>query len=113
MEQRHSETEKLKAQALKLSDLIEYQDGSVVSRTIIDKKAGTLTLFAFGEGQGLSEHIAPFDAFVYIIDGETEITISGKTLNLKAGEMVIMPANETHALRAVKKFKMMLVMIRS
>jgi len=113
MDQKQSETEKLKAQALKLSDLVEYQDGSVVSRTIIDKKAGTLTLFAFGEGQGLSEHTAPFDAFVYIIDGETEITISGKTLNLKAGEMVIMPANETHALKAVKKFKMMLVMIRS
>ena len=85
----------------------------MVSRTIIDKKAGTLTLFAFGEGQGLSEHTAPFDALVYIIDGESEITISGKILHLKQGEIVIMPANKPHALKAVEKFKMMLIMIRS
>jgi quercetin dioxygenase-like cupin family protein len=113
MEQQQSDKDKLIAQVLTLSDLVEYQDGSVVSRTIIDKKTGTLTLFAFGEGQGLSEHTAPFDAFVYIIHGEAEISISGKALHLKAGEMVIMPANEPHALKAVKKFKMMLVMIRS
>jgi len=113
MEQQQSERDKLIAQVLTLSDLVEYQDGSVVSRTIIDKKTGTLTLFAFGEGQGLSEHTAPFDALVYIIHGEAEISISGKTLHLKAGEMVIMPANEPHALKAIKKFKMMLVMIRS
>ena len=85
----------------------------MVSRTIIDKKTGTLTLFAFGEGQALSEHTVPFDALVYIIDGESEVTISGNALHLKAGEIVIMPANEPHALKAVKKFKMMLVMIRS
>ncbi len=97
----------------KLVDLADYQEGSVVSRTIIDKKRGTVTFFAFDEGQGLSEHTAPFDALVYVIDGEAEITISGKLLNLKAGEMVIMPADQPHALRAVKKFKMILTMIRS
>jgi len=103
----------LLAQAMKLTDLVDYQVGSVVSRTIIDKKTGTLTLFAFGKGQGLSEHTAPFDALVYLLDGEAEITISGKTLYLKEGEMVIMPANEPHALKAIKNFKMILVMIRS
>jgi quercetin dioxygenase-like cupin family protein len=104
---------KLLAQAIRLIDLVDYQEGSVVSRTIIDKKTGTLTLFAFGEGQGLSEHTAPFDALVYLLDGEAEIIISGKTLRLKEGEMVIMPANEPHALKAIRKFKMMLAMIRS
>ena len=103
----------LLAQAIKLTDLVDYQVGSVVSRTIIDKQTGTLTLFAFGKGQGLSEHMAPFDALVYLLDGEAEITISGKTLYLKEGEMVIMPANEPHALKAIKNFKMILVMIRS
>ncbi|MFQ6083566.1 MAG: cupin domain-containing protein [Candidatus Aminicenantia bacterium] len=105
--------EKLTARAIKLIDLLDYQEGSVVSRTIINKKTGTVTLFAFDEGQGLSEHTAPFDALVYLFDGEAEIVISGKTLRVKEGEMVIMPANEPHALRAVKKFKMALVMIRS
>jgi quercetin dioxygenase-like cupin family protein len=105
--------DKLLAQAIKVVDLVDYQEGSVVSRTIIDKKTGTLTLFAFGEGQGLSEHTAPFDALVYLLDGEAEIVISGKTLRLRKDEMVIMPANEPHALKAIKKFKMMLVMIRS
>jgi quercetin dioxygenase-like cupin family protein len=104
---------KLLAQVIKLVDLVDYQEGSVVSRTVIDKKTGTLTLFAFAEGQGLSEHTAPFDALVYLLDGEADIVISGKTLRLKEGEMVIMPANEPHALKAIKKFKMMLVMIRS
>ena len=113
MEQKHSASNQLLAKATKLADLVDYQQGSVVSRTIIDKKTGTLTLFAFGEGQALSEHTAPFDALVYIIDGESEVTISGNALHLKAGEIVIMPANEPHALKAVKKFKMMLVMIRS
>jgi len=104
---------KLVAQAATLVDLVDYQEGSVVSRTIIDKKTGTVTLFAFDEGQGLSEHTAPFDALVYVLDGEAEIVISGKTLRLKEGEIVIMPANEPHALRAVKRFKMVLTMIRS
>jgi len=104
--------EKLIAQQASANDLLDYQEGSVVSRTLIDKKTGTVTLFAFDEGQGLSEHTAPFDALVHIIDGEAEITISGKALHMKGGEMVIMPANEPHALRALKRFKMILIMIR-
>ncbi|HEY81944.1 MAG TPA: cupin domain-containing protein [Dehalococcoidia bacterium] len=103
----------LGTQVLKMLDLIDYQEGAVVSRTLIDKKAGTLTLFAFAEGQGLSEHTAPFDALVYLLDGEAEVTISGKAFHLTAGEMLIMPAGEPHALKAIKKFKMLLVMIRS
>lgn len=95
-----------------LVDMVGYQEGSVVSRTIIGKDTGTVTLFAFDEGQGLSEHKAPFDAIVCILDGEAEIVISGKAFNLKAGEMIIMPADDPHALKAVKKFKMFLIMIR-
>jgi len=113
MEQDKSLVDDLIGQAVKLIDLVSYQEGSIVSRTIIDKAAGTCTLFAFDEGQGLSEHTAPFDALVYLIDGEAEVTISGKVLHLKEGGMVIMPANKPHALRAVKKFKMILVMIKS
>ncbi len=104
---------RLIAQASRLISLVDYQEDSIVSRTIIDKKAGTITLFAFAEGQGLSEHIAPFDALVYILDGEADIIISGKPIRLAAGEMTIMPANEPHALTAIKNFKMLLVMIRS
>ncbi len=106
-------TRKLVAQPASLIDLIDYQEGSVVSRTIIDKKAGTVTLFAFDEGQGLSEHTAPYDALVYILDGEANVTISSKPIRLKKGEMTIMPANEPHALNAVTRFKMLLTMIRS
>ena len=105
--------EKLVAQVVKLIDLVNYQEGSVVSRTIIDKRTGTITLFAFDEGQGLSEHTVPFDALVYILDGEVEIVISGKAVRLKKGEMTIMPANQPHALKAVKRFKMILTMIKS
>jgi quercetin dioxygenase-like cupin family protein len=105
--------EKLLGKTAKLADLVDYQDGAVVSREIINKKTGTVTLFAFDKGQGLSEHTAPFDALVYILDGEADITISGKTLRLKEGEMVIMPANQPHALKAVGRFKMILTMIRS
>jgi quercetin dioxygenase-like cupin family protein len=101
------------AQAVALADLIDYQEGSVVSRTIIDKKAGTVTLFAFDEGEGLSEHTAPYDALVYILDGEAEVVISGKPVRVKKGEMTIMPANAPHALKAVARFKMLLVMVRS
>jgi quercetin dioxygenase-like cupin family protein len=101
------------AKVSKLDDLIDYQQGSVVSRTLIDKKTGTVTLFAFDESQGLSEHTAPYDALVYVIDGEVKITISGKPLTLKKGEMTIMPANEPHALIAKSKFKMLLTMIKS
>jgi quercetin dioxygenase-like cupin family protein len=104
---------KSEPKAAKLADLIEYQEASVVSRTLIDKKAGTVTLFAFDERQGLSEHTAPYDALVEIIDGEAEITISGKKHHLKAGEMIIMPANQPHSLKATVKFKMLLTMIRS
>lgn len=103
----------LKAQALDLPDLAAYQPGSVVSREIISQKTGTVTLFAFDEGQGLSEHTAPFDALVYVTDGETEVIISGKSHRLTRGQMIIMPAGEPHALKAIKRFKMMLVMIRS
>jgi len=85
----------------------------VVSRTIIDKKTGTITLFAFDENQGLSEHSAPYDAMVYVLDGEVDVTISGKPLKLKQGEMTIMPAGEPHALAAKTRFKMLLVMIKS
>jgi quercetin dioxygenase-like cupin family protein len=105
--------EKLVAQAVRLVDLAEYQKDSVVSRMVLNKKSGTVTLFAFDEGQSLSEHTAPFDALVQILDGETEIAISGKSFLVKKGEMVLMPANKPHALKAVKKFKMMLTMIRS
>jgi quercetin dioxygenase-like cupin family protein len=100
-------------QIIKLVNFLDYQAGAVVSRTIIDKPAGTLTLFAFDKGQGLSEHTAPFDALVYLLDGEAEITISGKSLHVERGEMVIMPANQPHALRGINRFKMMLVMIKS
>ena len=103
----------LNAQPANLADLIQYQTDSVVSRTLIDKQAGTITLFAFDKNQGLSEHHAPYDALVYIIEGEAEITISGKPLSLKTGEATIMPANEPHALTAKTKFKMLLTMIRS
>ena len=96
-----------------LEGLIEYQKGAVVSRTVIDKPAGTITIFAFDKGQGLSEHAAPFDALVSVIDGEVEITISGKAFRVKVGEMLIMPANKPHALKALTPFKMMLVMIKS
>ena len=99
--------------ALNLAGLLQYQDGAVVSRTLLDKDAGTVTLFAFDKGEGLSEHTAPYDAMVQVLDGEAEIKISGKANRVKAGELIIMPANKPHALRAVDKFKMLLIMIRS
>jgi quercetin dioxygenase-like cupin family protein len=102
-----------KAEVTKLLDLVDYQEDAIVSRTIIDKETGTVTLFAFDEGQKLSEHTAPFDALVYILDGETEVVISKKSHRVEEGEMILMPANEPHAIRAVKRFKMLLTMIRS
>lgn len=99
--------------ALTLQELVAYQDGSVVSKTLIDKKIGTVTLFSFDAGQGLSEHTAPYDAMVQIVDGEAEVTIDGKAQQVFAGQMIIMPANHPHALKAVKPFKMLLVMIRA
>lgn len=101
----------LKAQ--NLANMIEVQNGSVVSKTVIDKKTGTVTLFAFDSGQGLSEHTAPFDALVCVLEGTVEITISGQPATVQQGEMLIMPANRPHALQAITPFKMMLVMIRS
>jgi len=96
-----------------LNDMVAYQKDAIVSKTIIDKKTGTVTLFSFDKGQGLSEHTAPFDALVQVLDGEVEIKISGKPFHLKQGEMIIMPANEPHALKALEQFKMLLTMIRS
>ena len=102
-----------KAKAIKVRELIDYQEGSVVSRTILETETGTVTLFAFAEGQGLSEHTAPFDALVHLLDGEAEVIISGQSLHIREGELVIMPANKPHALKAVTKFKMLLTMLRS
>ena len=107
------EKENLLGKVLGLKEMTSYQAGAVVSRTVIDKKSGTCTLFAFDAGQGLSEHTAPFDALVQVLDGEAEVTISGKPFRVKEGEMIIMPADKPHALRAEKRFKMLLVMIKS
>jgi quercetin dioxygenase-like cupin family protein len=101
------------ARALTLADLVQYQAGAVVSRTLIDKQIGTLTLFSFDDGQGLSEHTAPFDAVVQIVDGAADVTIAGEVHRVTAGQMIIMPANIPHALRAAGPFKMLLVMIRA
>jgi len=101
------------SKVVRLNELIDYQEGSIVSRTLLNKKTGTITLFAFDVGQGLSEHTAPFDALVYLLDGEAETVISGNPLTLRKGEMVLMPANKPHALKAIKRFKMLLTMIKS
>ncbi|HEY3420250.1 MAG TPA: cupin domain-containing protein [Methanomassiliicoccales archaeon] len=97
---------------LKMNDLVSYQEGSIVSRTLIDKPVGTVTVFAFDEGQGLSEHAAPYDAMVHVLEGEVDLTLSGIVHSMKAGDVIIMPANEEHSLKAVKQFKMLLTMIR-
>lgn len=102
-----------KSQVLKLAEMVNYQEGSVVSRQITKAEAGNVTLFAFDIEQGLSEHTAPFDALVHIIEGEADVTISGQPFRLTAGDAIIMPANEPHALKAVQKFKMLLTMIRA
>lgn len=96
-----------------LLDMVAYQDGAVVSKTLVDKATGTVTLFAFAEGQGLSEHTAPFDALLQVLDGEVEIRLAGQHCHLRAGEIMVMPANEPHALKALCRFKMLLTMIRS
>ena len=100
------------AQAHDLAGLVNYADDSIVSRTIADSPAGTLTLFAFDAGQGLSEHQAPYDAIVQIIDGQAELIIAGKAISATAGQLVIMPANVPHAVCASERFKMLLTMIR-
>ena len=102
-----------KSEILHMAELVSYQDGSVVSRQITKAEAGNVTLFAFDKEQELSEHTAPFDALVHVLDGEAEIKISGKAFNLKTGEAIIMPANEPHALKASTRFKMLLTMIRN
>jgi quercetin dioxygenase-like cupin family protein len=101
------------AEPVSLTQLVNYQAGSVVSRTIIKRPMGTVTLFAFDEGEGLSEHTAAFDALAHVLEGEVEIVISGKALQAKAGEAVLMPAHQPHALRAITPFKMALTMIRA
>ncbi|MBV6392288.1 MAG: hypothetical protein KPEEDBHJ_01510 [Anaerolineales bacterium] len=102
-----------KSQVLHIAEMVNYQEGSVVSRQITKADAGNVTLFAFDKDQGLSEHTAPFDALAHIVEGEAEITISGAPHQLKAGDAIVMPANEPHALKAIQKFKMLLTMIRA
>ena len=108
-----SSVDVLMSKAIGLAKLVNYQEGAVVSKQVIGKKTGTVTIFAFAKGQGLSTHSAPFDALVQILDGEALITISGKSTRVKTGEMIIMPADKPHALKAVRPFKMMLVMVKS
>ena len=102
-----------KSEILTMAELVSYQEGSIVSRQITKAEAGNVTLFAFDQGQELSEHTAPFDALVHVVDGEAEIIISGKSFNLKAGDAIVMPADEPHAVKAREKFKMLLTMIRA
>ncbi len=101
------------ARKVELVSLVAYQEGSIVSRTLVDDPSGTVTLFAFDEGQALSEHRAPFDALLHVLDGEALVTISGKESRVSAGEAILLPAGEPHAVRAPRKFKMILTMIRS
>jgi quercetin dioxygenase-like cupin family protein len=104
--------EDLVGKVLVTNDLLQYQDGTVASRMIVFKKAGTVTLFAFDAGEGLSEHSAPYDAILTVTDGEAEVTIAGSLFTVRTGEMIIMPANEPHGVQARQRFKMMLTMIR-
>lgn len=101
------------SEIMKLKESVAYQDHAIVSKTLIEKQGGTITLFAFDSDQNLSEHTAPFDALVQIMEGEAEISISGKPLRLREGEMIVMPGGKPHAVRAIGRFKMMLVMIKS
>ena len=110
---KHGDIKNIKANALKLADVTSYQKSSIVSHEIINKKTGTVTVFAFDKGEGLSEHTAPFDALVYILDGKAEISISGKSSDVIAGQIIMMPANKPHALKAIERFKMMLIMIKA
>jgi|SRR5665213_685329 len=101
------------AEVNRLIDFVNYQEGAVVSRRLVHRAAGTVTLFAFDEGQGLSEHTAPYDALAHLLEGEAEIVISGKPLRATAGEAILMPAGQPHSLKALSRFKMLLTMIRS
>ena len=108
-----TDTEKTpKAAAFSLSESVTYALGSIVSKTLLKKDTGNITLFSFDKGQGLSEHTSPYDAVVYILDGEAEIAIGGKKQVVRTGEMLIMPANVSHALHAASQFKMLLILIR-
>jgi quercetin dioxygenase-like cupin family protein len=104
--------DELKGQVINLKDLVSYADGAVASRMIISRKAGNITLFSFDENEGLSEHTAPFDALVTILEGECEVWVAGQTFLMKVGDTIIFPANVPHALSAITKFKMILTMIR-
>jgi quercetin dioxygenase-like cupin family protein len=112
-EQAQSKREMPIAEVVRFLDLVNYQEGAVVSRTLVNRTTGTVTLFAFDDGQGLSEHTAPFDALAYLLEGEAEISVSGKPLRTTAGEAVLMPAHQPHSLKALSRFKMVLTMIRS
>jgi quercetin dioxygenase-like cupin family protein len=101
------------AEKINLNKGVEYSEGSIVSKTLLDKKTGTITLFAFDKGQALSEHTAPFEAMVNVIDGKAEIKINGQPFEVTAGESIIMPANIPHAVKAVEKFKMLLIMVKN
>lgn len=107
-----AKTELAGGDVVRLADLVAYQDGAVVSRTLLHRPSGTITLFAFDEGQGLSEHTTPFDAVVQVVDGQAQITIAGVPLVASTGELVLMPANKPHALHAGMRFKMLLTMMR-
>ena len=104
--------EELKGKVLDLKNLVEYADGTVASRMVINRKCGSITIFSFDEDEGLSEHTAPFDAVVTILDGECEVWVAGKTYQMKTGETIIFPAGVPHALSAITKFKMSLIMIK-
>ncbi len=113
MEESKERSRNLKAEVIHPLGLLNYQEGSVVSRALVNENGGSVTLFAFDEGEALSEHTAPCDALVQLLEGEVEISISGKTHRLKEGEMIIMPAGEPHSLKAIKKLKMILTMIKT
>ncbi len=108
METEHS----LAGQKRRMADLIDYQEGSVVSRQVMKAEGGNVTLFAFDRGEGLTEHTSPFDALVYVLDGEAEVTIASTASHLQAGDMILMPANAPHALKAPSRFKMLLIMVK-
>ena len=103
----------LSAEVKPLGELLQYQDGSIVSRVLLKNKGGTVTLFAFDRGEGLSEHTAPFEAFVFVVDGEAEAEIAGKVYSVRQGETITLPANIPHAVRAAARFKMLLTMLRA
>jgi quercetin dioxygenase-like cupin family protein len=106
-------TDQQKTEVLHLTDLLQIQTGAVVSRTLVNQKTGTITLFAFDQNEGLSEHTAPYDASVHLLEGQLNVIISGQPYLLSAGDLIIMPANQPHALQAITPVKMLLVMIRS